>query len=418
MRCSFCGNKLSRKARFCPACGEAVAEVPAEESASTKKSLFKNKFSKKQLLKLGGIATAVLAAVILVVWLVTRPPKISAPDPEQFFGVSATKDDYYGTLKYTFPVPDGEEYLYLDTVEAYADLLNSNEHPYVLKEQEVTQGDERTNYTYELHYTGPDAVSQYFWTIKINYQIWSENSYMDSSVIISFSSDYRFEFEDVEEYEGRSFPLTIQGPMRYLGQEGNVASAELLDEHNSGSARYNYVLSLPFEETKKLLQNYIDTYLLGELRLQADGVDTSDEGEFRTFFACPGAEPYTTNSGEKAGTSSVFVGCWKNDDASTRVTFVGSPSFVVDEMAPKEKEAAPEPATASKPASQAEPEPEEKSSVWEDCPSCFGGQCSACGGRGGKDQYSPGLPREWEECWKCHGDGDCTKCDGFGKVLA
>lgn len=55
---------------------------------------------------------------------------------------------------------------------------------------------------------------------------------------------------------------------------------------------------------------------------------------------------------------------------------------------------------------------------WVDCPSCSGGQCTACGGRGGKDQYSPGLPREWEECWKCHGDGNCTKCDGFGKVLA
>jgi len=52
-----------------------------------------------------------------------------------------------------------------------------------------------------------------------------------------------------------------------------------------------------------------------------------------------------------------------------------------------------------------------------DCPSCSGGNCTACGGRGGKDQYSPGLPREWEECWKCHGDGKCDKCNGFGQIF-
>ena len=54
---------------------------------------------------------------------------------------------------------------------------------------------------------------------------------------------------------------------------------------------------------------------------------------------------------------------------------------------------------------------------WVDCPSCYNGNCTACNGRGGKDSYSPGLPREWDECWKCDGDGDCDRCDGFGKVL-
>ena len=72
----------------------------------------------------------------------------------------------------------------------------------------------------------------------------------------------------------------------------------------------------------------------------------------------------------------------------------------------------------SEPAAAPEPEEEEEESGWKDCPDCYGGQCSACSGRGGKDQYSPGLPREWEPCWKCHGDGDCSKCNGFGKVLA
>ena len=97
--------------------------------------------------------------------------------------------------------------------------------------------------------------------------------------------------------------------------------------------------------------------------------------------------------------------------------FVGSPSFTVSELAPTAKEAAQ--TAAPKAEAKAEPEEEEEYvSGWEDCPSCYGGQCSACSGRGGKDQYSPGLPREWEPCWKCHGDGDCNRCDGFGKILA
>jgi len=54
---------------------------------------------------------------------------------------------------------------------------------------------------------------------------------------------------------------------------------------------------------------------------------------------------------------------------------------------------------------------------WVDCPRCYGGDCTACGGSGGDYSYSPGLPREWNDCWKCHGDGDCDKCDGFGKIL-
>ena len=27
-----------------------------------------------------------------------------------------------------------------------------------------------------------------------------------------------------------------------------------------------------------------------------------------------------------------------------------------------------------------------------------------------------GLPREWDECWKCYGDGKCDKCNGHGWI--
>ncbi len=88
----------------------------------------------------------------------------------------------------------------------------------------------------------------------------------------------------------------------------------------------------------------------------------------------------------------------------------------------------PEPVPAPEPEPIPEPEPvsepkedsddtSSNSSGWVDCPNCYGGNCTACNGRGGKDSYSPGLPREWDPCWKCNGDGDCSKCNGFGKVL-
>ena len=52
-----------------------------------------------------------------------------------------------------------------------------------------------------------------------------------------------------------------------------------------------------------------------------------------------------------------------------------------------------------------------------DCPSCAYGDCSACSGKGGKESYSPGLDREWENCWKCGGSGNCSKCSGSGQIF-
>ncbi|MBR5270169.1 MAG: hypothetical protein IKU21_06670, partial [Anaerotignum sp.] len=52
-----------------------------------------------------------------------------------------------------------------------------------------------------------------------------------------------------------------------------------------------------------------------------------------------------------------------------------------------------------------------------DCPSCYNGNCTSCNGREGEYSYSPGLEREWEECWKCNGTGDCSRCGGDGQIF-
>ena len=52
-----------------------------------------------------------------------------------------------------------------------------------------------------------------------------------------------------------------------------------------------------------------------------------------------------------------------------------------------------------------------------DCPSCYNGNCTACNGRKGEYSYSPGLDREWEECWKCDGTGRCSRCGGSGQIF-
>lgn len=83
-----------------------------------------------------------------------------------------------------------------------------------------------------------------------------------------------------------------------------------------------------------------------------------------------------------------------------------------------EPEAAPAPEPEPVPEPDSEPEEDsDDTSGWVDCPSCYGGNCTACNGRKGQYSYSPGLPREWDPCWKCNGDGDCSKCNGFGKIL-
>ena len=55
-------------------------------------------------------------------------------------------------------------------------------------------------------------------------------------------------------------------------------------------------------------------------------------------------------------------------------------------------------------------------SGYADCPSCYSGNCTACNGRKGEYSYSPGLDREWEECWKCRGTGNCSRCGGSGRI--
>ena len=62
-------------------------------------------------------------------------------------------------------------------------------------------------------------------------------------------------------------------------------------------------------------------------------------------------------------------------------------------------------------------EPSSTGGGYVDCPSCSGGNCTACNGRRGEYSYSPGLDREWEECWKCRGTGKCSKCKGSGQIF-
>ena len=62
-------------------------------------------------------------------------------------------------------------------------------------------------------------------------------------------------------------------------------------------------------------------------------------------------------------------------------------------------------------------EPSSTGGGYVDCPSCSGGNCTACNGSKGEYSYSPGLDREWEECWKCNGTGDCSRCGGDGQIF-
>ena len=62
-------------------------------------------------------------------------------------------------------------------------------------------------------------------------------------------------------------------------------------------------------------------------------------------------------------------------------------------------------------------EPSSTGGGYVDCPSCSGGRCTACNGSRGKYSYSPGLDREWEECWKCNGTGKCSRCGGDGQIF-
>lgn len=201
----------------------------------------------------------------------------------------------------------------------------------------------------------------------------------------------------------------FHGPLRYLGSDW-VEEISVVSDMSDGSSLITYHLAVSRDEAQELLLPYIETHLLGEVGLtetMRTGFDLSDE-DSRIEFYYPDMTPLSFKDGNPEQVSMFLL----LDSTFLCLRFSGDYGVIEDFLAP-EPEPAPEPA----------PEPDEDSSEsssgggWVDCPSCYSGKCTACNGRGGKDSYSPGLPREWDECWKCYGDGKCDRCDGFGKIL-
>lgn len=291
MYCIQCGAQVPDHAKFCQACGSAVAAEsgstsaenprPENNAVTAKEKRPKRKpfpRLKKLLIALGVIAAVILAAVLIV--SAVREHKRTTilgeiPDPEIFFGVSGSHYRYESSLGHGHNIEFDTEDVTKDMMKAYVDLLSSSEFPFV-----------------------PEDTVDLF----------------DGGEI-----QYRFDYNGSQELY-------------------DAASEQIFVEYDPD-----------YEHVAVYIRN---------------------SGNFELVPV----EPYNA------------------DNTSYE-------------------------STAPADTTESEPEPEAQSSGYADCPSCYRGNCTACNGRKGEYSYSPGLDREWEECWKCNGTGNCSRCGGDGQIF-
>ena len=446
MFCYKCGKELPDDAVFCSACGTTVQTPPvtqpvpepttavaeplpkpekAEKLKKPKKERKPASPKKKKILKILG-AVVLLAAVIGSICLFLSQHDVAdVPDPKHYFGSIedvTVGDDYF------FYEVQSEVCDFREAMQAYCDLLTS-EYPFEIR-QEFHEDD--GDFVYQLRYNGTGVIwDRDFYEIKIDY--YGNNAPAYPGVYtgrVYIESEKNFHIAPLEQCDASIFEREFTDLALYFAENGMAGTLS----HKGGEVlndcckSQDYTTDLSGAAVSELLEAYFEKSLTANGRFTRMGEETltADGREHRYYWF-----DFTSHELDRFSVSNEKLdfktpGCelsyWYREDADGEVTlrcwYSKDLEMKQSDLIPTVEE---EPAqTASAPSEKKENDSEEKEteSGWEDCPSCYGGNCTACNGRGGKDSYSPGLPREWDPCWKCHGSGDCGKCGGFGKVLA
>ena len=248
MYCNYCGTNLPEDAKFCHKCGKAIPVAPVEgrpvveppavpeevlpvieqpvapEPKKQTISFKKPSFSRKKIaldrkkLALGALALLGVVVVVLIAVTAVRNYRKTVilgqiPDPEAFFGISATPtwelEDMYLKLRF-----DGDD-LTPEMLDAYAELLNSSDYPFAQRSKEEDRKDygfqRHLDRSYEFSYTGEkDPYYDYGWQMVVKYS-WLEFDHRYITVIIK--SPNNFERVPVEPYAAaEELPAAAERP--------------------------------------------------------------------------------------------------------------------------------------------------------------------------------------------------------------
>ena len=422
MYCNQCGAQVPDHAKFCQTCGSAVgvepsstaAKIPCSEdiAVTAKEKRPKRKLSprlKKLLTILGGVAAVILAAVLIV--SAVREHKRTTilgeiPDPEIFFGVSG-KHYHYDSSEYEHSIEFETEDVTKDMLDAYVDLLSSGEFPFVMDDgiNDIFSSDRRWylfryNDSQELYDAAPNQIM-------VKY----EPDY--EQIFITIFNSGNFELVPVEPYnsDNTSYESTEQAPTPesepepQSEPEPEVQSSDpavLPDFLETGT---DYEVSSSTTSHMKVytednmdisaVETYIQQLLdMGYAIVYTETYDFKGiDRRWELAHSGLDAETISENGAHVIVQSNTYTS-WNDQTLSIEfsdgITMDGGDISIST------------PSTGG---------------GYVDCPSCYGGNCTACNGRKGEYSYSPGLDREWEECWKCNGTGDCSRCGGDGQIF-
>ena len=425
MFCNQCGAKLSDDAKFCSACGKPTGDpavetvtAPVDEAQKAVKSVKKKKTAQKAksgkkklfgklplkrlLAILGGVVVLILA--IGLIFNVVEEKKRTTilgniPDPEIFFGVSGNHY-YYDALCYAHSIEFETADVTKDMMDAYVDLLNSSEFPFVMDDtlDNLFSGGRiwyifKYNGSQELYDAAPNQI-------KVEYNPDYEK------VIVEIRNRGNFALVPFESYNSDNVSYESADPEPqssdpsvlpdFLAHDSS-GEYQLLGESRPNKAIYQAETT----DAAYVAEEYVDLLKKHGYTVVADDITTyaADNDETFEWFLSHRSVDADDVLDDSPGQVRVRLNVYDTSNKSV-VSVSFSEGITMENYG--DEGSSPDVSTGG---------------GYVDCPSCYSGNCTACNGRKGEYSYSPGLDREWEECWKCRGTGRCSRCGGSGQIF-
>lgn len=403
MFCKNCGQQMSDDAKFCPACGDRVAEKAVSKPAERRKK------GKKALCAL----LIVLAALLLIggaLWLYTTRQVAEIPDPADFFGLHAQETTSGRAISWMFMSDEDP----LAAFEAYVDYIEQNVDGLRVERADWSDGGVMCDFIYDGFWPGNPPQFRVLYKGYVNYS--DEVGY---TYLINFYSDKNFGFADCEPFSGNQTgnetadsnaadapsvqqseqpdePATV-GSLALPDIDAFLGYAPPTMDEPADAGGWNKYYELSIDEGWQAGTEYVQL-LLNDPRYQFKLVDSFNNttawlySEYY-FFEYIGEEKitpvqdvyYLGGCGYQDFTTDLYIRLERNGKyGKSTISIYYSNDLVMGDYG-------------------------DRSSL---VPS--GADGSSGGDFSPDDPYIPDFAKE--PCLTCNGDGDCTRCNGYGTI--
>jgi len=376
------------------------------------KKLF-GKLPLKRLLAILGGVVALILAIVLIFNAVEEKKHTTIlgniPDPEIFFGVSGNHYRYDGSW-YVHDIKFETEDVTKNMMDAYVDLLRSSEFPFVLNDTLDFYSGGRVQYVFkyngsqELYKAAPNQIVVEYNPGYKQVGVYIRNSGNFELVPVEPYNSGNVSYESVDyepqpEHKSEPKPAPSNDPSVLPDFLAHDSSGEyqLLWESMPNKAVYRAETI----DAAYVAEAYVELLKRHGYTVVSDDIITYATDNDKTFEWFLSHSSVAADNVLDDSPGQVLVKLSIYDTSNKSVVLVAFSEGITMENYDI-GEFSSDVSTGG---------------GYVDCPSCYGGNCTACNGRRGEYSYSPGLDREWEDCWKCNGSGDCSRCGGDGQIF-